>query len=67
MASALSLVDGAGIQFKGSAAEVHQLARGKSWLTCQLSMTSEHYMMRHTESVAHWSGNINSPLQMDWY
>lgn len=31
MASALSLVDGAGIQFKGSADEVHQLARGKSW------------------------------------
>lgn len=29
MASALSLVDDAGIQFKGSAAEVHQLAKGK--------------------------------------
>lgn len=64
MASAFSLVDYARIQFKGRAAEMHQLARERACWLCpfasQLSMTSEHYMMRYDESVAHWSGNVNS-------
>lgn len=30
-------------------------------------MTSAHCIMRHDESVARWSDNVNSPLQMDWY
>lgn len=38
MASASSLVDHAGIKFKGLAAELHQLAGGKNWLTRQLTL-----------------------------
>ena len=37
MASAFSLVDDAGIQFKGRAAEVHQLARRESSLACPIA------------------------------
>lgn len=71
MASAFSLVDDAGIQFKGRAAEVHQLARERARRLARLpanSLWPQSITLWGMMRVLHTGQTMSiAPLQMGWY